>query len=72
MSSSDLVPIVHDDKSNRQVVGLGIITASMFLAGEMAGSGVLALPRAIVLTGKQYNIFLVPNNYLFKKQMQKY
>ncbi len=54
MPSSDLVPIVHDDKSNRQVVGLGIFTASMFLAGEMAGSGVLALPRAIVLTGKHW------------------
>ena len=31
--------------------GLGIITASIFLAGEMAGSGVLALPAAIVGTG---------------------
>ena len=36
-------------------VGLGIATASIFLAGEMAGSGVLALPSAVVSTGwKQY------------------
>ena len=34
-----------------EVKGLGIITASIFLAGEMAGSGVLALPAAIVGTG---------------------
>jgi hypothetical protein len=31
--------------------GLGIITAAIFLAGEMAGSGVLALPSAMVGTG---------------------
>ena len=30
--------------------GLGIITASMFLVGQMVGVGVLALPRSIVLT----------------------
>ena len=31
--------------------GLGVITAAIFLAGEMAGSGVLALPNAMVGTG---------------------
>jgi len=31
--------------------GLGIITAAIFLAGEMAGSGVLALPAAMIGTG---------------------
>lgn len=31
--------------------GLSILTASIFLAGEMAGSGVLALPYAILGTG---------------------
>ena len=31
--------------------GLGVITAAIFLAGEMAGSGVLALPGAMVGTG---------------------
>ena len=31
--------------------GLSILTASIFLAGEMAGSGVLALPNAILGTG---------------------
>ena len=32
--------------------GLGITTAAIFLAGEMAGSGVLALPYAMVGTGE--------------------
>ena len=31
--------------------GLSVITAALFLAGEMAGSGVLALPGAMVGTG---------------------
>merc|ERR1712123_239918 len=31
--------------------GLGVITAAVFLAGEMAGSGVLALPFAMTGTG---------------------
>ena len=31
--------------------GLGVITAAIFLAGEMAGSGVLALPGAMIGTG---------------------
>jgi len=31
--------------------GLGIITAAIFLSGEMAGSGVLALPAAFIGTG---------------------
>ena len=31
--------------------GLGVITAGVFLAGEMAGSGVLALPNAMIGTG---------------------
>ena len=30
---------------------LGVITAAIFLAGEMAGSGVLALPAALIGTG---------------------
>ena len=37
--------------------GLGIITAGVFLAGEMAGSGVLALPFAMVGTG-DYRIYI--------------
>ena len=32
--------------------GLGVITAAIFLAGEMAGSGVLALPYAMIGTGE--------------------
>ena len=31
--------------------GLGLVTAIIFLSGEMAGSGVLALPKALVGTG---------------------
>ena len=41
--------------------GLGIITAGVFLAGEMAGSGVLALPFAMVGTGDNSS---VTNNIL--------
>ena len=37
---------------NAAAHGLGVITAAIFLAGEMAGSGVLALPNAIAGTGK--------------------
>ena len=32
--------------------GLGLVTATFFLAGTMAGSGVLALPLAMVKTGQ--------------------
>ena len=35
--------------------GLGVITAAIFLAGEMAGSGVLALPFAMIGTGQHLN-----------------
>ena len=41
METEHLIPVVEAEKS------LGIITASIFLAGEMAGSGVLALPAAL-------------------------
>ena len=34
--------------------GLGIITAAIFLSGEMAGSGVLALPAAFIGTGGDF------------------
>ena len=36
--------------------GLGVITAGVFLAGEMAGSGVLALPFAMAGTGGEREI----------------
>ena len=35
----------------KQTGGLSVLTATIFLAGEMAGSGVLALPNAMVGTG---------------------
>lgn len=33
--------------------GLNITSAAVFIVGEMAGSGVLALPKAIVNSGEQ-------------------
>jgi amino acid permease len=44
--------------------GLTIITAAIFLAGEMAGSGVLALPYAILGTGRKDHR---PNIYIDTK-----
>ena len=49
--SSDAVKMRTDQDLIKPRVGLGIATASIFLAGEMAGSGVLALPSAVVSTG---------------------
>ena len=60
---SALDPLVHGvshDKLNSALGkgaavttgGLGVITAGVFLAGEMAGSGVLALPNAMLGTGE--------------------
>ena len=60
---SALDPLVHGvshDKLNSALGkgaavttgGLGVITAGVFLAGEMAGSGVLALPNAMIGTGE--------------------
>jgi len=54
-----LEPMVHGvaSSANLQIPGdvkkggLGVLTAAIFLAGEMAGSGVLALPNAMVGTG---------------------
>ena len=51
MSTSDKIHLVLSDESQVQFSGLGIATASIFLAGEMAGSGVLALSSAVVQTG---------------------
>ena len=33
--------------------GLGVVMAAVFLAGEMAGSGVLAMPAAMVGTSQE-------------------
>lgn len=38
----------RDDKK-----GLNVTSAAVFIVGEMAGSGVLALPRAIVDSGME-------------------
>lgn len=34
--------------------GLGILTAAIFISGEMVGSGILALPRAIIDAGNEF------------------
>ena len=39
--------------------GLGVLTAAFFLAGEMAGSGVLALPSALLSTGGVTGLALI-------------
>ncbi len=36
--------------------GLTVLSAAVFVAGEMAGSGVLALPKAVVDTGKKFEL----------------
>ena len=53
MSNSDLTSILSNENENH-VAGLGIATAAIFLAGEMAGSGVLALAYSVVQTGKSF------------------
>ena len=58
METEHLIPVVEAEKS------LGIITASIFLAGEMAGSGVLALSSAVVHTGQ-----IVLEIYVYLQQM---
>ena len=49
VASSANLQIPQDVKKG----GLGVLTAAIFLAGEMAGSGVLALPNAMVGTGEE-------------------
>ena len=40
------------DSADIREHGLGVVTAAIFLAGEMAGTGVLALPAAMIGTGE--------------------
>ncbi len=42
----------HDESGLIKAHGLSLLVAGVFLAGEMAGSGVLALPHAMVGTGR--------------------
>lgn len=44
-------PITNFPKGKQQKKGLNVMSAAVFIVGEMAGSGVLALPRAIVNSG---------------------
>lgn len=52
---SELVPLQKENRrrsnTGSKIGGLGIMSTTLFIAGEMAGSGVLALPRAIVDSG---------------------
>ena len=45
--------------------GLSLLVAGVFLAGEMAGSGVLALPHAMVGTGRTTSCLFF--KYIFKR-----
>ncbi|KAG5880868.1 hypothetical protein JTB14_017794 [Gonioctena quinquepunctata] len=51
--SMENVEEAAEDESSIQTTaeGLGLLAATLFIAGEMAGSGVLALPQALVNTG---------------------
>ncbi|KAJ8969159.1 hypothetical protein NQ314_001900 [Rhamnusium bicolor] len=56
--SLDLKNIHDDDIKDKSVVnnvnnvrGLSVLSTTLFIAGEMTGSGILALPKAIVNTG---------------------
>nr|XP_023011561.1 amino acid transporter AVT1A-like [Leptinotarsa decemlineata] len=41
----------NEETAEENTKGLGLISAALFIAGEMAGSGILALPQALVNTG---------------------
>ena len=49
--------------------GLGVVMAAVFLAGEMAGSGVLAMPAAMIGTSQKISplrlIFLLNNDIFY-------
>jgi hypothetical protein len=53
------------------VQGLGVLMAAIFLAGQMAGVGVLALPAALIVNIFSYNLYpnsfkVLLKNYLFR------
>ena len=45
----ELTPVVNNHGGHQ---GLSLVVASMFIVGEIAGTGVLALPEALKNTGK--------------------
>ncbi|KAI1288323.1 hypothetical protein HDE_09353 [Halotydeus destructor] len=49
--STKSLPNVIKEKPPTDVTGMSLITASVFIVGEMAGSGILALPAAVSGTG---------------------
>ena len=38
--------------------GIGVFMAAMFVSGELAGAGVLALPKAVAQSGQILNLTL--------------
>ena len=49
--SETLELVERDDKLKN---GIGLAVATIFLTGEMAGSGLVALPNSLVGTGTHY------------------
>lgn len=47
--------LIDEHEHHHREHGLSIISAAIFVAGELAGSGVLALPKAIVDAGQYRN-----------------
>ncbi len=45
-------------ESEKKEQGLSVVAAALFLAGEIAGSGVLALPGALVGAGVNFTNIL--------------
>ena len=56
MPNLEIRPTVPDE-TQAHVTGLSVTTAAIFLAGEMAGSGVLALSSSVVQTGERLNSY---------------
>ena len=58
----------------KQTGGLSVLTATIFLAGEMAGSGALKLPEALVGSGIQCGFqsqFGIHGNYFHNQNLCK-
>ena len=62
-STVDLLPAQVGGGGGGVGGGLGILSAAVLLAGEMAGSGVLALPAAMIGTGQQQSIYFDEKKY---------
>ena len=52
-----MLPYFFSFQHGEKLKGLTVVTAAIFIVGDMAGSGVLALPRAVVDSGKSMGYF---------------